>query len=79
MFWKSRASCPNDNPFNKSGAKHNDDLSQEEPKDSREESEKTSICKKNAGLSFYKPHISVTCPAKRPREHSRGFICLNTK
>lgn len=27
----------------------------------------------DAGLSFYKSHISIKCPAKHPRVHSRGL------
>ena len=38
---------------NKSGAKHNDDLSQEVFKDSREESDKTSICQNKLLVHYF--------------------------
>ena len=72
---------------NKSGAKHNDDLSQEVLKDSREESDKTSICQnkllvhhftnshmfiKNA-LQRVQGNIQAGSYALTPNDFAEGF------
>ena len=67
---------------NKSGAKHNDDLSQEVLKDSREESDNTSICQNKLLVHhFTNPsYMSMKNALQRVQGNIQaGFNSLNTK